>query len=282
METDHFLNSKVFEHRHVTIYADQNCDMWVQKFRTLLNDKDYKLIAPTDINTLLQASRNSALVIICLDGLLPESQDYALKLQEDRQVCCDIVGIKDTSEGLNNSLYLKGYDMFFSPEDFHDNDLKKLIMRRIGIGSMRIAQMINEEEHRRFIDALSCAPASVMVFDADKRIVFVSEHYFRAYPKSAPRLCRGLSVYDAFDMMSREEGLSQDNEIFKKVKAFWHNLNGQIEFTLDTGVSYRLTAVQLSNQRGTILTAVNISDLVDHKTQLENALQEIHNLKNKV
>lgn len=256
--------------------------MWVQKFRTLLNDKDYKLIAPTDINTLLQASRNSALVIICLDGLLPESQDYALKLQEDRQVCCDIVGIKDTSEGLNNSLYLKGYDMFFSPEDFHDNDLKKLIMRRIGIGSMRIAQMINEEEHRRFIDALSCAPASVMVFDADKRIVFVSEHYFRAYPKSAPRLCRGLSVYDAFDMMSREEGLSQDNEIFKKVKAFWHNLNGQIEFTLDTGVSYRLTAVQLSNQRGTILTAVNISDLVDHKTQLENALQEIHNLKNKV
>ena len=120
-----------------------------------------------------------------------------------------------------------------------------------------------------------------MVFDEEKRIVFVSDHYFRVYPKSAPRLIRGMNVFDAFDMMSKEEEIEIGGPLFLRLKAFWHHLDGEIEFTLDNGVSYRLTAVRLPNQSGTIVTGQNISPYVRQREKLEEALKEIGDLKDR-
>ena len=100
------------------------------------------------------------------------------------------------------------------------------------------------------------------MFDTDKRAVFVSDHYFRAYPRIAPRLIRGLRVYDAFEMMAKEENMDEDDARYARLRHFWHNMSGNVEFTLDDGKSYRLKAVDLPNKRGTVITGQRIFPVI--------------------
>ena len=122
----------------------------------------------------------------------------------------------------------------------------------------------------------------MIIFDVDKRAVFISDHYFRAYPRIAGRLVRGLSVYDAFDMMAREEGLQQEDPLYEKLQRFWYNLNDSIEFRLETGVSYRLKAVQLPSRRGTVLMGQNISGYVDKRSSLEDQATKLREELDKI
>jgi hypothetical protein len=144
-------------------------------------------------------------------------------------------------------------------------------------GARRLEAQIQEEEYRRICDALSNAPASMIVFDGDKRAVFVSDHYFRAYPKIAPRLIRGLSVYDTFDMMMREEGITREDSRYLDLRNFWHNLEGSIEFVLDNGTYYRLKAVKLPNHRGTVVTGQSISDTQRKHVKMEEKSSHLSN-----
>ena len=153
----------------------------------------------------------------------------------------------------------QGFDACVSKEDTHFIEFKQYLSSKISTGAMRLSGMIKEEEFRRLNDALSISPTSMIIFDADKRAVFVSDHYFRAYPKSAPRLIRGLRVYDAFDMMITEEGISTEDPRYEPIRHFWYNLAGSVEFTLDDGTTYRMKAFHLPSGRGTVVTGQNVS-----------------------
>ncbi len=284
MKNDTFFNSPAIEHANITVYEDPQAQTLSKALKGILNDQAYKIFLPGDIKTLKESAKNSGLVLINLDELSPSEMNIAHKLREDRMVVCDLGAV--TSDGshaaFGSNLYLQNFDFYLSMADFSETEIKKIITNRLDLGSERLKQLIQDEEYRRFKEALSSAPISLMVFDGEKRIVFVSEHYFRVYPKSAPRLCRGLSVVEAFDMMSKEERIDQKSELYAKLRNFWYGLNGDIEFTLDSGVSYRISAVPLSNNSGTIVTAVNISNYINQRSELTLALQELHQLKSKL
>ncbi|NJS15570.1 MAG: hypothetical protein HC788_14455, partial [Sphingopyxis sp.] len=59
-------------------------------------------------------------------------------------------------------------------EDTKAIEFKKFLSHKISRGAERLSSLIKEEEFRRFNDALSISPTSMIIFDADKRAVFVS------------------------------------------------------------------------------------------------------------
>lgn len=249
------------EHHLITIYEDDKKNSINKLVSRLIQSKNTRILCPNNEEELLKASQNSSLVLIGAKN----QEDYNLNtvktLKNNRMIVCDIVAvIKDVDIYDSLKIMEKGFDWCISLNETNRPEFKKILLQRIASGGKRLSTIILEEEYRRFSDALSCAPTSVIVFDNDKRIVFVSEHYFRAYPKSAPRLKRGLSAFDAFDMMSKEEGISPEDPRFKKLRDFWYTLNGDIQFELDNAIIYRLKATTLPSQRGTIVTAQNITE----------------------
>ncbi len=265
------------EHTLITVYGDDD-ELGIGKaLQGGLTDRETRVLAPQDEDTLIQAAQNSAVTIIGIKEPLDRNLRLAARLHDNRLVVGSILAFVPEDIGLSRVHILsKGYDNVITRKDFEDMEFKRFLQRKIMRGGKRLSTLILEEEYRRICDALSHAPASMIVFDADKRAVFVSDHYFRAYPKIAPRLIRGLSVYDAFDMMMKEEGMEPDDPRFKDLQKFWHNLQGNVEFSIDNKTTYRLKAVELSKRRGTVVMGQNISDYEHRKIQLEDEKQRLH------
>lgn len=249
------------EHALITIYGDTSSQDISRAVTLYLPERDIRILSPTDEETLVQASQNSVVIFVGISGADDPNLRIARKLQDHRLVVADIIAFCTDSHDLTAMQVMgHGFDGCITLEDTSLVEFKKYIAAKINKGARRLSGLIQEEEFRRLNDALSIAPISMIIFDADKRAVFVSDHYYRAYPKSAPRLIRGLRVYDAFEMMVREEGLEPNDERYEQIKQFWYNLDGKIEFTLDNGVSYRLKAIQLPSNRGTVIIGQNITE----------------------
>lgn len=273
------LSKEKTDHNLICLFGDDK-ERRLEKFVSeALPHKDIKILKPATEENLLQAAANCSLVVIAVTGL--HNLGYVRKMKENRKIVADIVGLAVSPvEEHELNFFINGFDFVLDYNTCDQVKFGKFLHQRTIMGGRRLNSFLIEEEFRRFSDALSSAPTSVIVFDNEKRIVFVSEHYFRAYPKSAPRLIRGLNVYDAFEMMSQEESIDKKDPRYDDIRNFWYRLQGEIEFTLDNGVSYRLKASTLPNQRGTIVTAQNITDRVKIKEKLGKALERIQQLEN--
>ncbi|MCB1531269.1 MAG: hypothetical protein KDJ35_00210 [Alphaproteobacteria bacterium] len=251
-------------HALIAVYGDTKDKVITKALSLYLPDRDIRIMEPDSVETLEIAAQNSVLTFIALSGKNDPNFSLGPKLQKNHLISADIVGFCLEGSGLAMIETLsKGFDGCVSQSDTEKIEFKQYLAKRIEKGSRRLESMIQEEEYKRLSDALSIAPVSMIVFDADKRAVFVSDHYFRAYPRIAPRMIRGLRVYDAFEMMAHEEGIDQEDERYAKIRQFWHSLSGSIEFTLDNGTSYRLKAIALPSNRGTLVMGQNISSYRD-------------------
>lgn len=249
------------QHALITIYGDNEARNVNKTISLFSPDREIKILEPTDEDMLENAAANSVLVFIGLNGPDDPALRLGRKLQDNRMVVADIMAYDLSAEGIPYMEVLgKGFDNLIKPESTETLEFKKFLSSKIAKGIRRLEGLILEEEYRRLNDALSIVPVSMIIFDNEKRAVFVSDHYYRAYPKIAPRLIRGLRVYDAFEMMAQEEGLTSDDPRYERIRQFWLNLDGKIEFTLDDGVSYRLKAIKLPGNRGTIITGQNITN----------------------
>ncbi len=265
------------DHHLITVYGD--CDEG--EVQSILNrftpEKDTRLLCPNDENGLIQAARNSSLIVICIDDVHHRNSRLARFLQQDRNVAAAIIAILRNGEAKDPlKIVAKGFSLCIPIEQAQGKDFEKIIRNKLREGGKRLGGVLVEQEFRQFSEALSNAPFSVIVFDADKRIVFVSEHYYRAYPESAPRLIRGLSVYEAFEMMSNEERLlSNDPTELETLKRFWYSLSGDVEFTLANRQTYHAKAVPLDSGRGTIITTHNITPYLERSKGLEQMVKRL-------
>lgn len=271
-----FLLNKT-EHALITVYGEHLSGDLAKMITACIPDRDLKILTPRDPETLETAAQNSAMTIIGLDGQSDSNLSLGRRLKENRLVTCDIVAFCGANYHEPDLMKIMAhcFDVCITHAQAQSPDFKTFLMHKIISGSKRLSSMILEEEYRRLCDAMSAAPASMIIFDADKRAVFISDHYFRTYPRIAPRLVRGLSVYDAFDMMAREEGLDAADPLYERLKNFWYALDESIEFTLANGTSYRLKAVQLPSRRGTVLMGQNVTGYERARSSLEEQARKL-------
>lgn len=255
--------AKKTQHALITIYGDSpNKDM-AKTISVFLPERDIKILTPDCMDTLQSAAQNSVLVFIGLGSSTDTNLNLGKTLQSNPLIASDIIGFyfgEDTPPLMQ--ILSRGFDNYIHVNDTNGIEFKQYLGAQIIKGSRRLQRHIEEDEYKRLNDALSIAPVSLIIFDSDKKAVFVSDHYYRAYPKIAPRLIRGLRVFDAFEMMAAEEGLEPDDPRYEKIQQFWHNLSGTVEFTLADGRSYRLKAEKLSGDQGTVVTGRNITGYV--------------------
>lgn len=248
------------EHALITVYGDNKAQDMEKAISLYLPDRDIKILAPDCKETLESAAQNSVMVFIGLNSPTDPNLNLGKTLQDNPTIPSDIVAFyleKDPPPTIE--VKARGFDSYLCLEDADCIEFKQYLAAQIAKGARRLERYIQDDQYRRLNDALSIAPVSLIIFDEDKKAVFVSDHYYRAYPKIAPRLIRGLRVYDAFAMMAEEEGLLPDDDRFERIQKFWHNLNGSVEFTLDDGRSYRLKAEILPGKQGTVVTGQNIT-----------------------
>ena len=258
--------SESSEHALITIYGDSQGQDLSRALSLYLPEKDIKILTPEDSDTLFVAAQNSVLVIIGLSSHADPNLNLARMLQEDANISADVIAIyleEDAPRAVD--VLARGFDSYLEIKDAECLEFKQYLGAQITKGARRLARIIQEDQYRRLSDALAIAPVSLVIFDKDKKAVFVSDHYFRAYPKIAPRLIRGLRVYDAFQMMAEQEGLEPEDGRYEKIQEFWFNLDGEVDFTLDDGRSYRLKAQKLSGDQGTVVTGQNVTGYIKTK-----------------
>lgn len=251
------------EHALITVYGDNAARDLSRAVNLYLTDRDIRVLTPDDPETLETGAQHSVLVCIAIYSKNDPNISLGRRIQDNPSISADVIAFYMGTEPVKQiDILSRGFDSFIVKEDIGGTEFNKYLMMQIDKGSRRLARQIKEEQYRRLSDALSIAPVSLIVFDKDKKAVFVSDHYYRAYPKIAPRLTRGLRVYDVFQMMADEEGLKPEDERYEKIQQFWYNLNGRVEFTLDDGRSYRLAAEKLPGGQGTVVTGQNITGYV--------------------
>jgi len=268
--------SQQIDNALIAIYGDSPDGSIAKSITSYISDRDVRILTPGDVEGLEKAAQNSSLVIVGLKEKNDENLKLGQLLKDNRMIVADIVGFCLDDIGLSRMEIMgKGFHSGVTVKDTDTPGYRSYLLQKIITGNRRLKSLIQEEEYRRICDALSCAPASMMIFDADKRIVFASDHYYRAYPKIAPMLTRGLSVYDVFALMMEQEGIPKDDERYNRLQSFWHSLSGNIEFGLDNGVVYRLKAVKLPSMRGTVIMGQNISGYHERQNQLEEASENL-------
>ena len=269
------LNRK--QQSYVLIYGDSEEKEASKLIWSILGSSDIRIENSNDIQSLMQLYSDSILTFVVVDQAAADREviDY---ISKNYDLANDTFGIAYEA-GTERRVHLmsQGFDAVFNRQMMQSADFKGIIFKKIEKAKIRQTNRIMQDEYLRFRAALTASPDALIVFDNDRNIFFVSEHYKRAYPNIAERLIRGVSVEDAFELARIEEGITESDPRYTLLRDFWYGLSGQIEFMSMNGRHkgriWRMKASHLTDgsgvKQGTIVTTTDITDIQLRKQALE-------------
>lgn len=267
------------EHILISFYNPGGHDELVKKLSQRLLGTSIRILTPNDNYTLEQAAQNSALIIMPLSQEEDPVIELCAKLRKNRLISADIIAL-DQYHPDNNGEFLDviamGFDDCISVKRLDHPHFKDYLTSKIHKGADRLKQVVRDEEHRRLRLALSSATVSIVVLDNERRVVFISDHYHRAYPDKAHSFLRGMSIYALFDLIAEEEGIEAGSETYLEIRDFIHKVQDSLEIELGSGTIYRLRGVHLPGQRGFVITGQNITDYIKQQRSLEEKSAQLH------
>jgi signal transduction histidine kinase len=274
MDSKHFVTPVDMRKRllpAVTVYGDTRAKELTKLLYSLIPGQDVRFTTPETEEALIEEAYNSAIVFVLVTDPSDANIQLADKLSNLPGVVADIIAITPEQE-IRRRLHMLTYDFdnIFNWEILNSDDFRSIFNHKLKKGIMRLNARIQEDEYQTFRGFLSVSPDAFIVFDRNKRLLFVSQHYHHIYRESAHLFVRGTPVQVVFDAAAAEMGLKDDDPRYHDSKNFWASLQGQMEFQLDNGKVLRNTAAPLPDGAGTIVTT---TDITLYKTQ-EKALAE--------
>jgi signal transduction histidine kinase len=265
--TPFILNRKPL--RYVLIYGDDKERTTGKMLWSILADPDVKLENIDSIQDLKDKSLDAILTFIVI-GKEAQNGDLAAEISRNLDMPGDVFGItEDADTSARQTLMGKGFDWVLNRAMMDDPNFKAIILKKAERAKHRQVNLIMQQEYRRFRAALTASPDAFIVLDSNKRIFFVSEHYKRAYPNVGKHLIRGLPIVEAFELGRVEQGILQGTETYEALSRFWNELEGYIEFTMPDGRTWRIKAAPLADGQGTIITTIDVTDILSNKKELE-------------
>lgn len=264
---------------YVLVYGDSEDKEASKLIWSMLAASDIRIENINNIQELKEKSSDSILTFIVIEDDA-QNTEICVFLKENPDLIGAVFGLAyeaDTERRVQ--LMAAGFDAIFNRQMVQAADFKHIVFGKIEKARIHQTNRIMQEEYRRFRAALTASPDALIVFDNNRRIFFVSEHYKRAYPNIADQLVRGIPVMDAFELARQEEGIGYDDPRYTILKDFWENLTGQIEFMSDIGRykgrTWRMKAAQLMDGQGTIVTTTDVTDIQKRKQEIEEASRQL-------
>lgn len=285
MKTNNFpsvVNMKKSPLPAVTVYGEGDAAQELSKLLyALIPGQQVRFVTLSSREDLLNEVYHSAIVFVMVNDPSDDNISLAGELSNMPGVVADIIAITPVQE-IRQRLHMLTYDFdnIFNWEIIRTEDFRHIFVHKLKKGVMRLQARIQEDEFKSFQGFLSVSPDAFIIFDKNKRILFVSDHYHKLYRNSADALVRGTPVAKMFLAAAKESGVSEDDPRYKTAKKFWMNLEGQFEFHYNDKKVLRITAVPMPDGEGTIVTTTDISlykqqerALAEKQQALQEALQ---------
>ncbi len=242
--------------------------------RRAVEGQPVRLLTGLDEQTLGAELGRALLLLLPVDagGFIPGP---ALAQALPRRDALAIVGVAREPGDFAGAL-AAGCQLVFTYDMMGDERLVPVLQGMIQRGVARLQNRAQIEEYRRFKASLTASPDAFIVFDENRKVFFVSDHYHRAYPRCADRMVRGIDVMEAFEMLCVDQGLRPPDPQYEAMKSFWNALEGQREFTMADGRIWRVTAARLAEGQGTIVTTTDVTLYRQQKAELERKSQELN------
>lgn len=253
----------------VLIYGDSDDRALSKILWNCIGDKDVRFLTTNDRDEFLKEASQSALVFINVPDINHERIGMAQILGERPDVVADVIAIT-AEQDIRARLQIMSqeFDGIYNWEILDLPEFRSVFKYKLSKGIRRLKARLQEDEYKVFQGFLSASADAFIVFDKDKRIFFVSNHYLEVYPQSASFFVRGMPVQRAFEALAAEMNIPHGDPRYQVIKDFWINQQGQHEFTVDGGKVLRMTAVPLPSGQGTIISTTDITELTQQKAEL--------------
>jgi signal transduction histidine kinase len=274
----------------ILIYGDGEEKLLTKILWGLVAGQDIRFVTPKSEEELMLEAFQSAIIFINVHSIDDPSIEFASKLSQQQGVVTDVIAITKEPD-IRNRLHIMSheFDAIYNQEILDLPEFQRVFLQKLRKGMVRLNNRLQEEEYKTFQAYLSASADAFIVFDKDKRIFFVSDHYLKVYPKSAEFFVRGMPVQRAFEAVADEMGIPKEDPRYIEAKDFWVGLKGSLVFRLDNGKILRMMAKPMQMGEGTIISTTDITDyilateaLAQKQQELEQALaneQEASNLQ---
>ncbi len=260
----------------IIVYGDREEQIITKGIWSLVAGQDIPILNPNTVEELAEKALEALLILIVIHAEDDPNIELARPLALQKDVVCGIVAITDDATVRQRiKVMAQGFDSIFNTSLMENRDFRRILMNKIEKGMTRLNNRAQEAEYRRFKASLAASPDAFIVFDENRKIFFVSEHYRKAYPQNGYRMVRGLDVMEAFEMCCVEQDVSEDDPRYEKMKKFWTDLTGQAEYEMDDGRIWRMKCRHLLGGMGTIVTTTDITDYVNQQRELQQKSQEL-------
>lgn len=265
----------------ISIFGDGDERQLTKLIWSLIPGYDVRVSNPQTKEELYNEAYNSAVVFVVVSDHSDKNLQIAQDLGELEGVVADIIAIT-AEQDIRNRLHMLSakFDAIYNLEILATDDFRKIFLHKLKKGMMRLNARVQEDEYQTFLRFLSVSADAFIVFDKQRRIFYVSDHYLELYPRSATQFERGTPVQKVFEAVTEEMGVEKTDPEYMQSLAFWTRLSGEHEFELDNGTHLRMTAVALPAGQGTIVSTTNITTyknqeqaLAEKQAQLELVLQ---------
>lgn len=254
---------------NVIVYGDnQNLNI-KQLVWALLSGRDFLLVTPENEAELREQMLHCALLILHIDSTSSPLCQLADELASDPTFVGGLLAIGQNLSAADRLKLLSfGFESAFNYEMLEDPLFRAALIRKFDKAVTRIENKSQQEEYHRFRAALSASPDAFVIFDENNKLFFASDHYVRAYPVNGDKIYKGMDVLEAFDLLAKEQHVDESAPEYEYMRIFWETLEGQMEFKLYNGNTWRITARKLPDNLGSIITTTDITTYRQQQVEL--------------
>lgn len=264
----------------ISIYGDDEERTLTKLIWSYIPGYDVRVSSPSTAEDLLNEAYHSAVVFVVVKDSLDANAKIAEDLSQLKGVVADVIAITPEQD-IRNRLHILSakFDAIYNLEILDSEEFRRIFLHKLKKGIMRLNARLQEDEYETFLGFLSVCADAFIVFDRQRRIFYVSDHYLKLYPQSIEYFVRGTPVQRVFEAVAAEMGVAPEDPRYQESLAFWTRLSGEHEFRLDNGLHFRMIAVDLPGKQGTIVSTTNITAyknqeqaLAEKQIELERAL----------
>lgn len=260
----------------ILVYGDNKNKDIAKAIWSSIHGQEIEIVSIETEERLIEKAEDAHLVLIFITDNDDENINLAGKLSRDSLVCADLIAIMEKAgKDQHFKMFSKGFDAIFDLSFTNNKEISSILRHRIEKAGKRLKMYTQAREYEKFRAALDASPDSYIVLDEERRLIFVSNHYRKAYPLGAGKLRPGMGIEELYRVLATEQGIDEDDPQYPVLEEFWLRMDGEAKFKLKNGRVWRLRGRRLPENQGHIIITTDITEYEKQQTLLNEKSDEL-------